>query len=90
MQFGVGDIVGECRRAVAPGVLLEIVGVGQITGLHSAMHLHDRGKGAVLCPAHEEISVIGCEICILVTTNIVAPNRKSAHCSRNAGSDYAL
>src|ERR1700730_12307161 len=54
------------------------------------MHLHDWRKGAVLCPACEKIGVVGCEICILISADVVAPDRKPAHRGGVAGGNYAL
>src|SRR5438477_7370611 len=54
------------------------------------MHLHDRRECSVLRPAHEKIGMVGSEIRILVTANIMSPNRKPAHRGGIAGRDHAL
>src|SRR5215472_644291 len=53
------------------------------------MHLHDGRKAPELRPAHEEVGRRLARVRILVSTDVVRPDRKSAHCRRLPGNDYA-
>src|SRR2546423_1450552 len=79
MQLCVSDIVRERGRTITPRILLEIARID------IPMHLHDRRESTVLRPTHEKIGAVRFEIRILVTTNVMSPNRKSAHRSRVTG-----
>src|SRR5205823_1465446 len=81
-EIVVHALAGVC---ITPRVLAHTGGVR----VHLPMHLHDRRKAAELGPAHEKIRSRYGEVGVLVSADIVAPNRVTAHRRRKPGDDHA-